>query len=113
MSDTKTAIRDEFQFHILNETGKQKAMIIALEFDAFVSSIEGIIGTWGGREMSIARTKLEEACFFAKKSMANQPENQEIKSVKIPPPASMPENVEECHVDTGEYCPVCDGKAGS
>jgi hypothetical protein len=31
------------------------------------------------REFSITKTKLEEACFFAKKSVAIQPENQEVQ----------------------------------
>jgi hypothetical protein len=29
-----------------------------------------------GREMSIVRTKLQEACFFAKRAMAEQQQNQ-------------------------------------
>jgi hypothetical protein len=29
------------------------------------------------RRLSIVKTKLEEACFFAKKAMANQKENQQ------------------------------------
>lgn len=64
-----------FEVHMLNEQGKELAKAIAGEFHGFLCSLEGMIGQeW--REMSIVRIKLEEACFFAKKAMANQEKNQ-------------------------------------
>lgn len=65
-----------FEVHMLNEDGKGKANAIACKFYELLCGLEGI-GIKPGREMSIVRTKLEEACFFAKKAMANQKENQQ------------------------------------
>jgi hypothetical protein len=64
-----------FEVHMLNEVGKGKARNIAEDFDELLSNLIEVCGT--GREMSIVKTKLEEACFFAKKAMANQTENQQ------------------------------------
>jgi hypothetical protein len=64
----------EFQVHMLNDEGKLKAQRIAEAFDQLLDTLqERLCPT--GREMSIVRTKLEEACFFAKKSMASDPTN--------------------------------------
>lgn len=63
----------EFQVHMLNDEGKRKAKLIAEAFDECLTKLTSICPT--GREMSIVRTKLEEGCFFAKKSMANDPGN--------------------------------------
>ena len=63
-----------FQVHILNEVGIEKARTIAQKFDELLDYI-GTEG-FGTREYNIVRTKLEEASFFAKKNMANQPQNQ-------------------------------------
>lgn len=65
----------EFQSHRLNTEGFDKAVRISAAFDSLVTFLETVCAP--GREMAIARTKLEEACFFAKKAMAVQPENQE------------------------------------
>ena len=65
-----------FEVHILNEQGKSKARSIASAFDNLLNTLTTTIPT-ASREMSIVKTKLEEACFFAKKAMANQAENQE------------------------------------
>jgi hypothetical protein len=65
----------EFQVHMLNAAGKEKAHGIAAAFDACLESLLAYCPT--SRELSIARTKLEEAAFFAKKAMANNPENCE------------------------------------
>lgn len=65
----------EFTFHKLNAHGMIKADLIAREFDRLLEALNEMrLGAT--REMAITRTKLEEACFFAKKAMANQPENQ-------------------------------------
>lgn len=64
-----------FQSHTLNGAGKAKAIEISEHFDALLKSIAPFCPA--SREFSICRTKLEEACFYAKKSMASQPENQQ------------------------------------
>lgn len=71
-------IRDEFNVHLLNEQGKEKAKKIAKKFSMFLNWLESpkVCG-FAGREMAIVRTKLEEASFFAKKAMAIQKENQQ------------------------------------
>lgn len=63
-----------FQVHRLNEEGLAKADRIAKSFDQLLNSLQTDIVNC--REMSIVKTKLEEACFFAKKAMANDPNNQ-------------------------------------
>lgn len=63
-----------FEVHMLNDTGKPKAKQIAEIFDKCLADLSGIIPA--GREMAIVKTHMETACFFAKKAMANQPENQ-------------------------------------
>lgn len=68
-------IRSEFQVHLLNDEGIDLAKEIAHEFTAFLNYLERTCGT-EGREMSIVRTHLETASFFAKKAMASREENQ-------------------------------------
>jgi hypothetical protein len=58
---------------MLNESGKVKARLIAEAFDTCLDHLKHICSE--GRELSIVKTKLEEACFFAKKAMACQKEN--------------------------------------
>lgn len=65
-----------FEVHMLNEDGKRKAAILAGAFKDLVIILEGQCGP-AGREMAIVRTKLEEACFFAKRAMAVNPESQQ------------------------------------
>lgn len=67
-----------FAVHMLNDAGKQKASKIAAAFDGLWTDLQELTGVdMPTREMSLVRTKLEEACFFAKKAMANQEENQQ------------------------------------
>lgn len=66
----------EFKVHMLNETGKIKAKRIAECFNACLTTLIEV-NPLASREMSIVRTKLEEASFFAKKAMAENPENCE------------------------------------
>lgn len=65
-----------FKFHKLNAQGIEKAKTIQSLFELQLTALERVI-TLDGREMSIVRTKLEEACFFAKKAMAVDPTNNE------------------------------------
>lgn len=65
----------EFTFHKLNQEGIDKAIKIAEAFDLCLETLTAIMPLHT-REMAICRTKLEEACFFAKKSMANSEVNQ-------------------------------------
>lgn len=64
----------EFEVYKLNEEGLKKAQIIAGDFSALLGGLIGMCPE--GRELSIVKTKLEEACFFAKKSVASVKENQ-------------------------------------
>lgn len=66
----------EFQVHMLNDAGKARATAIAESFDRCLSEILTLCPP--GRELALVRTKLEEASFFAKKSMASLPENGEV-----------------------------------
>lgn len=63
-----------FRVHILNETGIAKARRIAAAFNDLLMVLNEVCVP--GRERSLVYTKLEEAAFFAKKSMASQDENQ-------------------------------------
>lgn len=63
----------EFRVHMLNDAGKVKATAIAQAFDDCLKAL--VVFCPPSRELSLVRTKLEEACFFAKKAMANDPEN--------------------------------------
>lgn len=65
-----------FQVHRLNEKGMQKAKKMSEAFDNLYNELCGMCVM--GRELAIARSKLEEACFFAKKAMANDSDNQNM-----------------------------------
>jgi hypothetical protein len=52
----------------------KKAEEIAAAFNDCLYRLQGVCS--GNREFAIVKTKLEEAAFFAKKSMANHPHNQ-------------------------------------
>lgn len=65
----------EFQVHRLNARGLESAKAIALVFDEALERLLDLVPP--GRCQSIVRTKLEEACFFAKKGMAETASNQE------------------------------------
>lgn len=67
-SSTTPPRNPEFAVHILNEAGKNKAALIRDSFDVLLNRMNEIC--MPSRELSVAKTKLEEACFFAKKAMA-------------------------------------------
>lgn len=70
----------EFKVHMLNEQGKVKAKEIAEIFDKCLNDLENVC--FGAKDatniltptryFSLVKTKLEEACFFAKKEMAEK-----------------------------------------
>jgi hypothetical protein len=74
--DVRINVAPEFEVHMLNEEGKIKAKQIAESFSILLTNLINLCGS-DGREMAIVRIKLEEACFFAKKTMANKKENQQ------------------------------------
>ena len=69
-----------FEVHILNDEGKANAQDIANKFNNLLLDLEKVCGDPPNREWSIVKTKLEEACFFAKKAMATKRQNQETKA---------------------------------
>ena len=64
-----------FQVHRLNPEGLKKAEFIATAFDNLLTDLRARCPE-PTREFSIVKSKLEEACFFAKKAIANDPANQ-------------------------------------
>lgn len=67
-----------FGFHKLNPLGQSKAQDIQAVYELLLAKLEYLIGDAKYcREFSIAKTKLEEACFYSKKAMAIHKENQE------------------------------------
>jgi hypothetical protein len=71
MSTDEAHMHAAFQVHMLTEDGQRKARAIAQAFDDLLSLLVAE-GVPEGREMALVRTKLEEACFFAKKAMAQK-----------------------------------------
>lgn len=69
---------NEFQVHILNDAGIQKAKMLGAAFDLIVANLD-VIGIGTGRERSLVITKLQEASFFAKRGMAMDPSNQKTE----------------------------------
>lgn len=69
-------INSLFQVNRLNEDGMKKADEIAYLFDGLYTKISKLCPV-DGREFAIVKTKLEEACFYAKKSVALNVKNQQ------------------------------------
>lgn len=67
-------MKDEFKVHILNESGLEKARLLGEIFSKCLAEVNIVLGP--GRELSLVVTKLQEACFFAKRGIAIQPFNQ-------------------------------------
>ena len=68
-------VAKEFEVHMLNDLGKDRAQEMAVKFSDLLTWVKGIGEP--GREQALVATKLEEACFFAKKSLAIKKENQQ------------------------------------
>ena len=71
------SIRPEFAVHMLNDEGKKKAVRMAEAFSALMTELDAMAQGGDGRSLAISKTKLEEACFFAKRAMASAPSNQQ------------------------------------
>lgn len=65
--------RSEFAVHLLNDRGLAKATDVADILSEALSRIETHVPP--GRERSIVVTKMQEACFFAKRGIALDPDN--------------------------------------
>ena len=66
---------NEFKVHMLDPVKMERAVQLARIFEAMFASIKMIVPP--GRYLSLVQTKLEEACYFAKKGMAVAAENEE------------------------------------
>lgn len=56
-----------FKVHILNELGLEKAKELANHFEDVLEYVEDVAES--GRELSLFKTHLEQACFYAKKAI--------------------------------------------
>lgn len=63
-----------FESIALNEQGQKRLASITLAFNDLLDGIRPIVPE--GREWSIIKTKLEEACFYAKRGMSLAATNQ-------------------------------------
>lgn len=76
-------MKQEFKVHLLNEQGITKAKDMASKFSDLLTYLEQETVCLQGRELSIVKTKLEEASFFAKKAMAMNPVNQKSEKNEL------------------------------
>lgn len=73
MSDeVKEIVNEEFRVHVLTPEGLEGMKVIAAKFDKLLCELHEphLLGLAGSRELSLVHTKLEEACFYAKKAYA-------------------------------------------
>ena len=66
---------DEFKVHLLNAKGLQSAEIAASAFETLLATLDEGCAI-GGRERALVVTKLQEASFWAKRSIAINPAHQ-------------------------------------
>lgn len=66
-------VRKEFTVHLLNDQGITKANQVAEVMSEMLDKLEALGVT--GRELSLCITKAQELGFFAKRSIALNPEN--------------------------------------
>lgn len=66
-------MHDLFKVHRLSDYGVRQAERLAEEFSDLLDNVEHLCGT-DGREMAIVRTKLQEACYHAKRALCSRPE---------------------------------------
>ncbi len=71
------AINKEFANHVLNDHGVARSGDITHAFDTLLNTLLHI-NPDASREMSLVRTKLEEASFYARKALALNPVHQKV-----------------------------------
>lgn len=76
-----TEVDSLFKSYVLNSDGLEKARLIAEDFDMLYRGLSSLLRT--SREFCIVKTKLEEAAFYAKKAMAQEPENQLLREPAV------------------------------
>jgi len=64
----------EFETYTLSGEGKARADRVAEIFNEALTQLLAIVPP--GRHLAVTKTKLEEACFFAKKAVAADATNQ-------------------------------------
>lgn len=71
---------NEFEVHLLNERGLNKAdqiaKVLQIALDALRQICANDLKGTGAREMALVTTKMQEAGFFAKRAIALDPANQ-------------------------------------
>lgn len=67
-------IAPEFQYHNLNSRGIGRCNFVSHEFTRLLTALKIVCPE--GREFSLVKTKLEEACMFAKKAISKDGNNQ-------------------------------------
>jgi len=87
--DKEMSLKRLFKFHKVNEFGQQKAELIAELYQNFYEKLFNILEVEGefirhiddveieNRHIAMIDNKLEEACFYSKKIIANREENTE------------------------------------
>lgn len=73
-------INPAFQFHVLNDVGKQKAAKLGEQYTCFLAEVEQLVGSTTGPDIESARQKLKEALMFSHRALVKCPENQERSS---------------------------------
>jgi hypothetical protein len=69
-------MRQEFQVHMLNDDGVDKASQLGEIFSTALTEIEKLVPK--SRELSLVVTHLQDASFWAKRGIAVDPANQKL-----------------------------------
>jgi len=64
----------EFTVRRLNDSGLEQAEQIGKWYDELLNQVRNI--TPEGRELALVKTHLEQACFYTKRAMSKDPQNQ-------------------------------------
>jgi hypothetical protein len=91
-----------FAYHRLNELGTKKAEAVAEAFTTLLNSLRSLCPE-NTREFSLVKTQLEAACFYAKKSVALEPENQAGHTL----PDVVPGQCSSCGYPNGTHARYC------